>query len=84
MRLDEARNIVAAVDLLETFDVGHVSGSKIARQLSKLWSRATTYRKLKKCEDMGLLARLNTRDADDWFVCKRGYELLEAFNELPF
>lgn len=69
---------------MQSYDRRPTTGHQIAKVMKARWSRATTYRKLKKCEQLGLIAYTELTKVPQWYVTQRGQEFKDNYNELPF
>jgi CTP-dependent riboflavin kinase len=84
MSLSEIQAVLLVIDTIAMLTTRVTTGNQIAKNLKNRWSRATTYRKLKKMERMGLVTHIETLSGHEWLITDKGVKVLERFNELPF
>lgn len=84
MRMDEMIIIISRIRFAHLFMNENVSGHRIAKMLMFTYSRATTYRKLKKMENIGLIRYADTGNSKEWILTIEGLAFWENYNELPF
>jgi predicted transcriptional regulator len=84
MRLDEMIIVLSRVRFLLLHTRIKTVGNQLAKTLLFTWSRATTYRKLKKMVDMGLLESVEKSTGIEYFLTEKGEYFWSKYNELPF
>lgn len=83
MRLDEMIIILSRIKFFINYMETRTVGNQIAKSLVWSWSRATTYRKLKKMERIGILYTEEHSTGIEYFLTDKGEEFWRKYHELP-
>ena len=81
--LEKMRITLTAIEMIE-FVGGHTTGHAIADVIDHVWSRTTTYRRLERARQFGLVEYLTDGFVKQWFITSKGHDFLAEFRELPF
>lgn len=82
MKLSHIMIILKRLRILHEYTELNVSGHRVADELRYSWSRATTYRKLSKCEKLGLIGYADTGNSMEWVITPKGRSFMEDYREL--